>query len=193
MTNIRRFYVPDTAVFMTAVCHMRNTHLKSDANKGLLLTIMREVKAEKPYNMLGYILLDDHFHWMIQIQEKSASETTRIFKKKKNKYGKENQYWISEIMQSVKLRYTYRYKKLNQLKGHVTLWQNRFWDHIVRNQEDFNNHLDYIHYNPVKHGYVSQPLNYRWSSFHSCVEQGFYAPNWAAAEEPQHLIGISWE
>jgi len=64
------------------------------------------------------------------------------------------------------------------------VWQWRFWDHIIRDQRDFNKHLDYIHYNPVKHGLVSSPLEYPHSSFAQYVDEGFYRPDWVQKDAP---------
>lgn len=58
------------------------------------------------------------------------------------------------------------------------LWQNRYWDHQVRDQADFNAHLDYIHYNPVKHGYVEKPAQWEYSSFQAFLDQGYYQADW---------------
>jgi len=62
-------------------------------------------------------------------------------------------------------------------------WQRRFWEHMIRGQEDFNAHMDYVHYNPVKHGLVSAPSEWEFSSFHRLVTEGVYEPVWGSAEE----------
>ena len=64
----------------------------------------------------------------------------------------------------------------NSLRSHPDL--HCFWDHVIRNSEDLHRHMDYIHYNPVKHGYVSKPSDYRWSSFNTHVRMENYAANW---------------
>ena len=65
MGNIRRYYIANAPIFITAVCHQRQPILKSEKAKGLLLAITREVKQTIPFRMLGYVILDDHFHWII--------------------------------------------------------------------------------------------------------------------------------
>jgi putative transposase len=60
-----------------------------------------------------------------------------------------------------------------------TLWQRRFWEHQIRSEQDFAHHADYIHYNPVKHGYVKQVADWQYSTFHRYVKQGFYPQNWS--------------
>ena len=64
--------------------------------------------------------------------------------------------------------------------------QSRFWEHTIFKQEDFNRHFDYIHFNPVKHGFVKYPIDWPWSTFHKYVETGIYDDNWGTLE-PEFL------
>ncbi len=63
-------------------------------------------------------------------------------------------------------------------KGEQPIWQRRFWEHQIRDEVDFNNHLNYIHYNPVKHGLVAAPRDWEYSSFHRYVQHGYYSRDW---------------
>ncbi len=72
------------------------------------------------------------------------------------------------------------------------IWQRRFWEHLIRDDEDFNLHCDYIHYNPAKHGLVKSPDLWKHSSFHQFVKDGFYPPNWGV-NEPTKLQSINYE
>ena len=58
------------------------------------------------------------------------------------------------------------------------IWQRRFYDHIIRDENDLTSHLDYIHYNPVKHGYVNAPKYWKYSSFEKYVDKNLYDRNW---------------
>jgi len=58
------------------------------------------------------------------------------------------------------------------------IWQRRFWEHLLRDQNDFNRHVDYIHWNPVKHGWVDKVRDWPYSSFHRYVGQGVYPEDW---------------
>ncbi|MDP1845690.1 MAG: transposase, partial [Candidatus Moranbacteria bacterium] len=58
------------------------------------------------------------------------------------------------------------------------IWQRRFWDHVIRDEPDFHRHLDYLHWNPVKHGYAKTPMGWPYSTIHRFVAQGLYPPNW---------------
>jgi putative transposase len=72
-----------------------------------------------------------------------------------------------------------------------TIWQRRFWEHQIRDEDDLRKHLDYIHYNPVKHGLVVNVADWPYSTFHRFVRQGFYPPNWGEniAFDPEHIFG----
>ena len=58
------------------------------------------------------------------------------------------------------------------------IWQRRFWEHYIRDQDDFNRHCDYIHYNPVKHGLVDEPKKWEYSTIHRFIQKGSYTENW---------------
>ena len=61
-------------------------------------------------------------------------------------------------------------------KNEKAIWQRRYWEHLIRDDEDFTKHVDYIHYNPVKHGLVAAPKEWDYSSLHSYVRKGIYEP-----------------
>lgn len=69
-----------------------------------------------------------------------------------------------------------------------TLWQRRFWEHQIRDESDFNRHADYLHYNPVKHGYCKQLADWPYSTFHRYVAEGFYPLGWAGVADDLEVI-----
>jgi len=109
--------------------------------------------------MSAWVILPDHFHLIIDPLAHS----------------------LSSIMQRIKLSFSAAYNKQFGLKS-GRVWQHRFWDHIIRDQEDFNRHIYYIHYNPVKHGLVLRPVDYSHSSFREFRSQGYYGDDWGARE-----------
>ena len=113
--------------------------------------------------------MPDHFHWMF------APEVAGD---------------VPKIIGAVKRDVTLRTKE----KSGVTesLWQKRHFDHIIRSEDDFAKHLDYIHYNPVKHGYVSRVSAYKHSSFDEWAKRGIYSENWGS-EEPLNLSDLDLE
>jgi Transposase and inactivated derivatives len=63
-------------------------------------------------------------------------------------------------------------------QGERGIWQRRFWEHAIQDEVDYRRHVDYIHYNPVKHGYVTRVVDWPYSSFRRFVAQGIYSPEW---------------
>ncbi|MBD2607833.1 hypothetical protein H6G81_25770 [Scytonema hofmannii FACHB-248] len=80
-------------------------------------------------------------------------------------------------------RYKGEISASRQHKKEQAVWQRRFWEHQIRDEYDFNKHVDYIHYNPVRHGYVNIPSSWHYSSFHRYVKQGIYEIDWGAGVE----------
>ena len=166
-TNFRRYYIPGSAVFITQVIETRQPIFQDKRLIELLRTTLRNVKEIHPFTMLGYVFLHEHFHVMIQPT------------------GESN---FSDIMHSFKPNFTKEYKKLIRLNSSQTIkfWQKRFWDHVIRDDKDFENHLHYIHYNPIKHGYVADPRDWVDSSYIEWEKLGLYPPpfNW---DEPKDV------
>ncbi len=69
------------------------------------------------------------------------------------------------------------------------IWQCRFWEHMIRDENDFNRYLDYIHWNPVKHGYVTNVVDWPHSSFHKFVKMGWYSENWGCQDDVDFEVG----
>lgn len=69
-----------------------------------------------------------------------------------------------------------------QRKDEQAIWQHRFWEHLLRDEKDYARHLEYIHYNPVKHGYVQRPIDWPYSSFRAYVHKGIYPEDWGATD-----------
>jgi putative transposase len=59
-----------------------------------------------------------------------------------------------------------------------TLWQRRFWEHQIRDEQDYRAHVEYIHFNPVKHGLATRPGDWHCSSFKRWVARGLYEEDW---------------
>jgi len=75
-------------------------------------------------------------------------------------------------------------------KGEAAIWQRRFWELTIRDEDDLNRHIDTIHYNPVKHGVVQRVVEWPWSSFHRYVQEGHYGNDWGGkiGEEFQKMV-----
>jgi len=153
MTDIRRYYVPNAIVFITQVVQDRKPIFENEQHLALLCSTLRRAKELYPFSMLGYVFLFDHFHLLIRPTAKAN---------------------FSQIMHSLKPNFTKAYKQITGKTGSVKFWQRRFWDQVIRNEVNLQRHLDYIHYNPVRHSLVSRPEDWAHSSFLTWKERGLY-------------------
>lgn len=169
--NIRRYYVPNAVVFITQVVDRRIPVFQTPAFVTQLRITLRQVKVLHPFDMIGYVFLPEHFHLMVRPT------------------GQSN---FSAIMQSTKRNFTLDYKKRIGVSGRMKFWQKGFWDHVIRDELDFVRHLDYIHYNPVRHGLVDKPEAWPDSSFAYWQQQGGYPARWGWAL-PDTLANGDWQ
>ncbi|MFL7792996.1 MAG: transposase [Anaerolineae bacterium] len=147
--------------FLTCVAQERQPVFANEPNIELLRETMRRVKEIHPFQMRAYAFMHDHLHLMIFVPNETS---------------------ISRIMHSIQRNFTVNYKKAHGLTESVKMWQHGFWDHVIRDERDFVDHFHYIHYNPVKHGYVSRPEDYPHTSFRIYMEQGWYEFGWGHTE-----------
>ncbi len=96
-------------------------------------------------------------------------------------------------MKSIKGNFTANYKKHYCIHGRTNLWQKRFWEQIIRSEKDLEDHLDYIHWNPVKHGLAEHPDLWVYSSFSDWVEKGLYVPESNACNIPSFIADKNFE
>ena len=173
MPNFRRFYVPNAVVFITGVTNGRRPYLGSDGNISLFWDTLQRVQRIHPFHLLAYVILPDHFHWLMRVDDETGN--------------------FSKVLHSVKRNFTLNFKRSHDIKDSFTLWQGRFWDHVVRDEDDLNHHVDYVHWNPVKHDYVCRPGDWPHSSFQHWQERGYYAPGWGDGGEPEDIKKLDFE
>lgn len=157
MSRLRRYYVPEAIVFITQVVYRRIPVFGQAHFVELLRQNLVETKRHHPFVMLGHCFLPEHFHLMLRPT------------------GASN---FSAIMHSLKPNFTKDYKACLGVSGRMKFWQKGFWDHMIRDEDDFQRHLDYIHYNPVKHGLVQRPEDWPYSSYATWQSRGVYPEYW---------------
>ncbi|MEN6531697.1 MAG: transposase [Anaerolineaceae bacterium] len=130
--------------FFTLVTHNRQKIFSDSAAVDILVKAIRDTQKRIQFDLIAYCILFDHVHLLISLPIDHRS--------------------FSQIIRNVKRITT---KHIRELLGkpELTIWQARFWEHTIRDEEDLKHHFDYIHYNPVKHGYVEDYGNWAWSSF----------------------------
>jgi putative transposase len=171
MPNFRRYYVPEAIYFVVAVTRERQRIFADEANVDLLCDVIRRVKKIKPFNLFAHSFIPDHVNLLVK------------------PIGEAN---ISRIMLSIQRSFTLAYKQQCRIETSLSLWQPRFWDHVIRDETDLKRHVDYIHYNPVRHGLVGCPEDYSYSSYSYWLEKGYYERGWGHSE-PDSLKGIEFE
>jgi len=132
---------------------------------------MQWVEEKYDFRSLAYVILPDHLHWLMCSD--SAANCSRI---------------VSAFKRDV----IWRMKEASSDAAVSPLWQKRFYDHVIRDANDLGRHLDYIHFNPVKHGYVNRPADYPHSSFSEWVRYGVYEPGWGLSA-PETQKGMDLE
>ena len=122
-----------------------------------------------PFDIIGAVILPDHLHFLWQFPPNNADYSKRVGRLKAlfTKSFKAENNLIQEISESRK-----KHRESN-------IWQRRFWEHTIKDERDFEQHLDYIHYNPVKHGLISCPHLWQYSSLNLWIKKGFYTQDWA--------------
>ena len=158
----RRYYQPGASYFFTVVTEHRNPLLIENIDR--LRTAFRHCRDRYPFTIEGIVILPDHLHTLLRLPDGDADFSHRwsVIKRK----------FSSGIQVSIPPNESKRSKRERGI------WQRRFWEHCIRDETDWKRHLDYIHYNPVKHGYCSAPADWPYSSFHRAVQQGLYERDW---------------
>ena len=127
----------------------------------------RKTKWDHPFDIKAICILPDHLHCLMQLPDGDDDYPTRLRLIKAR---------FSRAIPNRERRTTSRMRK-----GERGIWQRRYWEHHIRDQRDYNAHMDYIHYNPVKHGYVKRVRDWPYSSFQLWVKKGAYFIDWAAS------------
>jgi putative transposase len=167
----RRLKITGGTYFFTLVTYNRNQIFNTPENVQLLRQSFRYVMEKHPFIIEAAVILPDHLHCIWKLPDDDDNFSTRWRLIKSNFSRKCEEKYQQEIPQS---------RKKKQEKA---IWQRRFWEHCIKDEDDYNNHLDYIHYNPVKHGLAKAPKDWQYSSFKRYVSQGIYDLDWGSNEE----------
>jgi putative transposase len=147
----------------------------------LLRQAFLDVLARHPFKIEAVVVLPDHLHMLWRLPQGDRDYSTR-WRLAKSYF---THHWDgARGTPNISSR---------QSKGEQAVWQRRFWEHLIRDDEDWQRHVDYIHYNPVKHGLVRIPLEWKYSSIHTYVSQGLYAADWGASEALNIDLGMGVE
>jgi putative transposase len=160
--------------FFTLVTGGREPILVSDSARWCLKAAIVEARTRWPFEIPAIVLLPDHLH-AIWAMPRGDAEFPRRWAWIKRAFT------VNWIEQGGSETAVSRSQWNGRRRG---VWQRRFWEHLIRDENDFQRHCDYIHYNPVKHGLVRCPQEWPYSSFHRFVEAGDYEANWGCGMLP---------
>lgn len=152
----RRLYVPGGTYFFTLVTNRRERIFYDSVAIKTFWQAIDYVKLRHPFNLVADVLMPDHLHIILTLPIGDSNFPTR---------------W-----RLIKSYFSRNYKNT---RFSPPLWQNRYWEHLIRDEEDLVSHIDYIHYNPVKHGLTTLPSEWEHSSFMRFVNEGYYSDNWS--------------
>ena len=163
MVKYRRNFVPGGTYFFTVTLSDRCSSALVD-QVGALRGAFRVARRERPFAIDAIVILPDHLHaiFTLPLGDSDFSGRWRRIK------GHFSRHMIIAGVSTTR-----------HSSGEYALWQRRFWEHTIRDENDFERHVDYIHFNPVKHGFVTRARDGPYSSFHIYVHEGLLPADWA--------------
>ena len=164
----RRLFLPGGTYFFTVVTYQRRPIFSAPHAIEILRDAFRYTLDRLPFTIVASVILPDHMHFIWTLPEQTSDYSTRW--KMIKSYFTKNCRPKGVVSESISRR----------RKGEVDIWQRRFWEHLLRDERDLSNHIEYIHNNPVKHGLVKSPAEWQYSSFMKYVRDGLYDVNWNA-------------
>ncbi len=166
----RRAFVPGGCYFFTLVTKNRQKLFVDNKTVDVLRNAFRRVMIKRPFEIDAIVVLPDHLHCIWTLPEGDADFATR-WRLIKTWFTKHCDTNIRRMPGPDQAR-----------RGEQSIWQHRYWEHLLRDEADYRHHVDYIHYNPVKHGRASSPADWPYSSFRRYVKVGILPADWGAAE-----------
>lgn len=169
MSNYIRNYQTGATYFFTINLRDRASSLLTIYIDELRLAYQK-VQQKMPFTTDAIIILPDHIHamWTLPQNDYDYSTRIRLFK--------------SHFSKQLPVQIKQTNNKSRQKRGETGVWQRRYWEHTIRDELDYQRHMDYIHYNAVKHGYVDSPMLWQYSTFRREVNKGRYDLYWADAQ-----------
>jgi len=166
MTNYRRADFEGGYYFLTVVTYRRRAFLTDELARSCLRAAWEQTRRQSYFDVVALCLLPEHLHCLWKLPDGDRDFSLR---------------W-SRIKAGFTSRYLraggaeYGQSPSRNIKREHGIWQRRFWEHQVRDEEDLQRHVDYIHYNPVKHGLAERVEDWPWSTYHKYVKAGRYRP-----------------
>lgn len=162
----RRSFVEGGSFFFTLVTEKRRPLFSTVEAVDVLRDAFYSVRSWHPFVMDAMVVLPDHLHCIWTLPPGDADFSTR-WRLIKTWFTKHCDQALRAAPNGIQTK-----------RGEQAIWQHRYWEHMLRDERDFERHVEYIHYNPVKHGYVASPFDWAYSSFKHYVDDGIYDSGW---------------
>lgn len=161
--HYRRADVAGGTYFFTVNLANRESDLLMRHIDGLR-EVMNKVKQAHPFVIEAMVVLPEHLHaiWRLPHDDVAYPMRWSLIKAGFSRRIEKNEYIRASLV----------------AKRERGIWQRRYWEHCIRDEKDFERHVDYIHHNPVKHGYVSRAIDWPYSTVHKYVERGILPSDW---------------
>jgi putative transposase len=182
MADYLRWFVPGATYFFTVVTYNRYPYFRDSRAVDLLREAWQNTQRELAFENIASVLLPDHFHCLWTLPPRDSDYSIRLKRIK-------DQFTVNWIAQG---GHEEPVTPSQARRGNRGIWQRRFWEHTIRDEDDLEKHFDYIHFNPVKHGYAMCPFDWPDSTFHRYVTSGHYSPNWGR-QCPIDIKDMNWE
>ena len=167
----RRNIDPGATYFFTLVTHQRKPLFHDPVNIDRWRSAVAKVQSTRAFTIAAEVILPDHLHTLWTLPEAEADYANRI-RLVKSAFTK-SQPSLAQSQNTSRAN-----------KGEREIWQRRYWEHTIRDDDDFGAHLDYIHFNPAKHGLVKYPIDWPHSTFKDWVAKGVYEATWGSGDMP---------
>lgn len=167
MLNYRRAWSPGGTWFFTVTLLERRNDPLLVRHVEVLRDAVSRTRIDHPFWIHGWVVLPDHLHCILELPAGDTDFSLR-WRLIKARFSRD----VPDSQPPSAVR---------QRRGERAVWQRRFWEHLIRDEADFNAHMDYIHFNPVKHGLVTKVQDWPYSTFHRLVENGSYPSDWAGS------------
>jgi REP-associated tyrosine transposase len=164
MPNYRRVWCPGGTYFFTVTLLERHHNDLLVRHIDALRHAVACVRARHPFTIHGWVVLPDHLHCVIELPSGDANYAMRWALIKQR---------FSKAIPATEPR-----NEARQRRAERGIWQRRYWEHLIRDERDYAAHMDYVHFNPVKHGLVSRVQDWPHSTFRRLVRMGVYPLEW---------------
>ena len=174
MPNYRRAFVQGGCWFFTVNLLDRRTRLLTD-NIDALREATRRTALTLPFRINAFVVLPDHLHaiWTLPPADSDFSTRWRLIKTR-----------FARAIPPGERR-----SDVRLARGERGIWQRRFWEHLIRDEDDYRHHVEYCMINPVKHGLVRRVVDWPYSSFHRDVRAGIFPEDWAGEFDAAGAVG----